>query len=75
MQNQVRTDSERDANRGDSQNHVQKTQHSEKDIFRLSGTKRPVALKHEESEDPTLIPRPSDEVSNMLQTHVLGNIS
>ena len=68
MQNLAGKVSERDANRVDSPNHVQNTQHS-------SGTERLVALQHEESEDSTLIHRPHDEVSNILQTQVLQNIS
>ena len=63
MQNLERRDSWRDANRVDSQNHVQNTQHSEKDILLLSAIEKSVALKHEMSENPTLIHRPYDKVS------------
>ena len=47
MQNLVETDSWRDANRVDSQKHVQKTYHEEEDILVLPGTEKLVALKHE----------------------------
>ena len=63
MQNLAGRDSRQGGNRVDSKNHVQNTQHSEKDIIMLSGIEKSVALKHEEPENPTLIHRPYDEVS------------
>ena len=67
MQNLAMRDPEQDADRVDSHNEVQKTQSSGKDIM-LSVTERSVALKHVESEDLTLIHKPHEEVSEMLQT-------
>ena len=54
---------------------LQKTESSGKDTLVLPGTERSVALKQEESEDPTLIHNSHDEVSDMLQTQVLQNSS
>ena len=54
---------------------VQKAQHMENDKVMLSGTERLVTLKHEESEDPTLIHKPHDEANERLKTKVLENIS
>ena len=58
MQNLAGRDCERDANRVDSQSHVQKTKYSAKETLMLSGIERPVVLQHEESEDPTMFHRP-----------------
>ena len=69
MQNPVRRDAWRDANRSDSTDRGQKTRHLEWDMLALSGTEKSVALRHEESEDPTLIRRLHDEMGKMMQTH------
>ena len=60
--------------RVDSTKHVQKTQLSGRDTVMLSSTVKLVALKHEESEDSTLIHNPRDEANERLKTKVLQNI-
>ena len=67
-------DPEQYAKRVDSQNQVQETQSTGKDILMLSRTERSVALKHEESEDPPLVHKPHDEAHERLKTRVLQNI-
>ena len=54
---------------------VHKAQYMENDKVMLSGTERLVALKHEESEDPTLIHKPHDEANGRLKIKLLQNIS
>ena len=66
---------EQDTNNVDSQDQVQKTQSSSKDILMLLGTKRLYTWKHEESDVLTLNHKPHDEMSEMLQTQVLHNIT
>ena len=47
---------------------VQTAQYLGNDNVMLSGTERLVALKHEESEDPTLIHKSHDEANERLKT-------
>ena len=85
MQDLARTDPEQDRNRVDLQNHVQKTQFSEKKKHVLFDTKRSDVLKNTQfSDDHTLAlsdtessitHSPYDDVNEVLKAKVLQNIS
>ena len=67
--NRARREPEQETNRLNS--NVQKSQSSGVDKTILSGAERSLALKHEESEDPTLIHKPHDQASEALKGRVL----
>ena len=52
---------------------MQRSHSSNVDKAVLSGTEKSVGLKHEESEDPTLIQKPHDEAKEVRKANVLAS--
>ena len=55
--------------------HARTAQSTEDDRTMMSCTEKSLALKHQESEDPTLIHKTHDEANEVLKTNVLQIIS